>query len=382
MSGIADGLRTAVRVAQRTGRQTSRRLKFMKAASRRIKSVQKTLFFNLRDSPTGRMLLKGIESVRAPKELRSRRHAGEEYLARVRSGIGDQGSGIGDQGSGIGRFIDPAAGYGLISPESVGDLSQLMVTCRRLFEIKKAGIDADLSGFDSWTPERRAKYLSGKRSFLRYLLNDEDLRRNPELVDFALSDAMMGAATRYLGMVPFLTRVDLMYSLPREATDNIESQLFHLDHEGLTQLKLFVNVYDVGDAEGPFTFIPADTTSRIVRDVRQLRRRNGSSGDVEARRYSDAEITAVSGGDAIVALKGPAGTGVAIDTSRCLHLGSRVQPGSFRLCLYLQYCTTREITNVFDLKRYKSDPVRYLAVKHSAEPGRQRAADYTSRMMG
>ena len=182
-------------------------------------------------------------------------------------------------------------------------------------------------------------------------------------------------------MVPYLTRIDLMYSLPRTGK-NIESQLFHLDHEGITQIKHFIHLYDVGQREGPFTFIPADATSRIVRDVRELRRKQKSGQDIELRRYSDEEIAAVGGTGDIVTVTGPVGAGVAVDTSRCLHLGSRVDPGSFRLCLYTQYCTTHEITNVYDVDRFKNDPVKYLAVKDSVVPGRARATDYYDQMMG
>jgi hypothetical protein len=46
-------------------------------------------------------------------------------------------------------------------------------------------------------------------------------------------------------------------------------------------------------------------------------------------------------------------------------MGSRVKPGSFRLCLYIQYCTTRERGNAFDTDRYKGDRVRQFAVQHS-----------------
>src|SRR5690606_6153910 len=129
------------------------------------------------------------------------------------------------------------------------------------------------------------------------------------------------------------------------------------------------------------TFIPADASARIIRDIRKLRRQRGQPREAEARRYLDEEIAAVGGRDAIVTVEGPAGTGVAVDTSRCLHLGSRVDPGTFRLCLYLQYCTTREVTNVFDVARFRHDPIRHLAVRHSIEPGRERAGDYTHRMM-
>ena len=62
---------------------------------------------------------------------------------------------------------------------------------------------------------------------------------------------------------------------------------------------------------------------------------------------------------------GPAGSGVLVDTSRCLHCGSRVKPGTYRLCLYIQYCSSREHGNLFDYSRHAADPVRYLATSNS-----------------
>lgn len=344
----------------RVRKQMLRGVKLAQYLARRARGAQKSLYFRLRDSQRGRVVLKAAGFARSAREITHRRGVAAPYIASLPAPI-----------------IDPVKGFGLLPP--LAD-ERVMAASRRLFEKKQAKIEEQLAGLQSWSPERQAKYLSRKQSFLRYLLNDDDLRRNPELVDFALSEQMLGPATQYLGMVPFLTRVDLMYSLPRDTDENIASQLFHLDHEGLTQLKVFINVYDVGEAEGPFTFIPADTTERMLREVRQLRRRQGHV-DVESRRYLDEEIAAAGGRDATVSLTGPAGSGVALDTSRCLHLGSRVRPGTFRLCLYLQYCTTREVTNVFDVKRFRNDPVRHLAVQHSTEPGRSLALNYTQEMM-
>jgi hypothetical protein len=42
----------------------------------------------------------------------------------------------------------------------------------------------------------------------------------------------------------------------------------------------------------------------------------------------------------------------------------------------MQYCTTHEITNVFDVDRFKADAIKYLAVKDSVLPGRARATEY------
>ena len=64
----------------------------------------------------------------------------------------------------------------------------------------------------------------------------------------------------------------------------------------------------------------------------------------------------------------------AIGASFDQHLVSF--PGAFRLVLYLQYCTTREITNVFDVDRFRHDPVKHLAVAHSVEQGRGLADKY------
>lgn len=357
-------LRQTLRRVKGVKKHALRGVKLARHLVHRVKDVEKSLYFRLRDSDRGRALLRAATLTRAPRELHHRRHAAAPLVARVN-----------------GSPIHPDKGYGLLSCDPAGDFAAALAASRRLFESKKAEIEGRLAGFDSWSRDKQEKYLSRKQSFLRYLLDDDDLRRNPELVEFALSDAMLGPAAQYLGMVPYFSRVDLMYSLPRGMDENISSQLFHLDHEGLTQIKYFVHIFDVGDAEGPFTFIPADASTRIVSDIRKLRRARGGA-NVESRRYLDEEIAAVGGSESIVTIKGPAGAGVAVDTSRCLHLGSRVQPGTFRLCLYLQYCTTRELTNVFDVDRFSDDPVRHLAVKHSVEPGRARATDYTHEIMG
>jgi hypothetical protein len=275
--------------------------------------------------------------------------------------------------------MDPAKAYSFTAVEQFEHFDAVLAASRALFEHKASALEKELAGFDGWHERKQQKYLTRKDRFLRNLLNDKDLRRNPVFLDFALSDAMFGMATRYLGTVPYLCRVDLVHSVPKLGgqDEKIASQLFHVDPEGLTQVKFFIHVYDVGDAEGPFTFIPADETTRILAAIRNLRRREGRP---HVGRYLDEEIDAVGGTGSIVRLTGPSGAGVAIDTSRCLHMGSRVQPGAFRLCLYLQYCTTREPTNVFDVRPFRKDPDRYLAVKHSTLPTAKRIDSASDQM--
>jgi len=306
----------------------------------RMRRVIRPLLSNrsgLRETRWGVTMLRAAEFAQAPVESHHRRGVARRYLRGV---AGDR--------------MDASAGHCLLPHERFD--ADLLAKCRHLFEVK-TGIHAG-DGHSSGAGRLRAE----KQMFLRNLLSNDDLTQNPWLVDFALDDAVLGMATRYLGAVPRLNRIDLLYSVPRETDDNIASQLFHVDPEGVTQVKFFFNLFDTGDDQGPFTFIPADESRRILREVRSLHR---AQGNTSVGRCTDAEIAAVGGTSAIVTVKGPAGSGVAVDTSRCLHLGSRVRRGSFRLCLYLQFCTSRERGNVFDVGRYRSDMVRYLAVRDS-----------------
>lgn len=241
-------------------------------------------------------------------------------------------------------------GYAMLVPGSVAGAEEAIALSLRLFEEKQRQLEATASG------------SSKKAAFLRSILTNQDLAENSALVDFALSDSLLSPVTNYLGTIPHLNRIDLLYSVNHGGPDAISSQIYHLDPEGTRQAKLFMNLRDVGPDEGPFTFIPASETRRIITAIRKRR-----PGDAEmaAGRYLDEELAAVGGLDKAISVDGAKGSAALVDTSRCLHFGSRVKPGTYRLCLYIQYCTSREHGNMFDAGRYANDPVRYLATINS-----------------
>ncbi len=212
--------------------------------------------------------------------------------------------------------------------------------CRWLFEEKQRQAEA----------EAAASGKSKKWAFLRSILTNQDLAQNPKLVDFALSDSLLSLVTNYLGTIPHLNRIDLLYSVNHGGEEAISSQIYHLDPEGTRQAKLFMNLRDVGPDEGPFTFIPAAETTRIVNAIKKRRL---ADSEMAAGRFLDDELEAVGGLDRAISVDGPKGSAALVDTSRCLHFGSRVKPGTYRLCLYIQYCTSREHGNMFDASRLR-----------------------------
>ncbi len=243
-------------------------------------------------------------------------------------------------------------GYAMLPPGALPGTAEIIGLAVRLFAKKKRELEA-AAGPDT--------AMHGKKwAFMRSVLSNEDLAQHPEFVDFALSDSLLSLVTNYLGTVPHLNRIDLLYSVAHGHDDTVSSQIYHLDPEGMRQAKLFLNLREVGPDEGPFTFIPASETSRITRAIRQRR-----DADMAMAHYLESELAEVGGLDKAMAVMGPAGSAGLVDTSRCLHFGSRVKPGTYRLCLYIQYCASREHGNIFDATRYVADRVRYLATVNS-----------------
>ena len=353
MKAVRQGMkvRSHLRKADRLLHQAS---KVVRHAIQRRRQAWKVFRYRSRWTSWGVSMWKASAFVAAPRETRERSRLAKEFATNVSH-----------------AEMSRPRGCLLMPPNHFADMPEVIATCRQVFADKGGRV-----GDDSSNPTADS-HLGGRRmkgDYLRNLLSNDDLRRYPRLVDFALSDAAMGMAASYLGTIPYLNRVDLLYSIARESDDKVSSQLFHVDPEGLTQVKFFINVFDVGDGEGPFTFIPADDTARVIRNVNVLRQQQGNP---HQGRYLDEEIKAVGANDAIVRVTGSGGSGVAVDTSRCLHMGSRVRPGSFRLCLYIQYCTTRERGNAFDIDRDQGDPVRQFAVQHSvASAGGEVAAPH------
>ena len=303
--------------------------------SKNLTRARRHFLHRARYSGAGRAMLAVTEAVTSPRDAIQRRNAAAAYN-RTHPDM----------------RLDRRDGYAMLAPGSVANTDEIIALSLSLFEEKQRQLEAAAGSSHS-----------KKWAFLRSILTNQDLARNPKLVDFALSDSLLGPVTNYLGTIPHLNRIDLLYSVNHGGEEAISSQIYHLDPEGTRQAKLFMNLRDVGPDEGPFTFIPASETTRIVNAIKKRRLEDTQ---MAAGRYSDDELEAVGGLAKAISVDGPKGSAALVDTSRCLHFGSRVRPGTYRLCLYIQYCTSREHGNMFDASRHANDPVRYLALINSA----------------
>lgn len=174
----------------------------------------------------------------------------------------------------------------------------------------------------------RQQILSHKDFWTRLL--DEDMENgtlptdNP-FVRYALQPAFLGVLARALGELPQLDYVLLTLS---KSTGNAlaYSQLWHRDHDDVRTIKLFAYLTDVADeADGPFTFIPGPASDRFGFSLRSHR-----EDDAILKRVQPSEIKSMIA---------PKLTTFMVETSRCLHMGSRLAPGHSRLLYTATFIT-------------------------------------------
>lgn len=139
---------------------------------------------------------------------------------------------------------------------------------------------------------------------------------NP-FVSFALQMPVLQVLAHYYGELPFLD--DVLLTLSRHTGNKLSlSQLWHRDYDDQRTVKLFVYLTEVGSAaDGPFTFLPGPVSDRVGSSLRSRR--------------DDAEIAAKVKPEEVKMLTQPRLSVFMVNTSRCLHMGSRVAEGHERL---------------------------------------------------
>lgn len=189
------------------------------------------------------------------------------------------------------------------------------------FEILDAAIaeaKRDFAGYVPGTNKRDFDSLQGvPRSNRSHASAINRLAAHPEV---------LRVVSNYMGMLPILHRINLLYS-PNDEVVEASSQFFHLDPEDVIMTKIFVYVEDVDRDTGPTTALPAERSTVVRRAI-----------DYRNERVPDEVIDEHGGAEHLVEAIGPAGTMAFLDTCRCFHMGSR-KADKPRYVIMIQYQT-------------------------------------------
>jgi hypothetical protein len=170
---------------------------------------------------------------------------------------------------------------------------------------------------------------TSNKTFWQRLLDDElvdgRMPADSPYARFALQPRLLAMLARSFGTLPQLDYVLLTLSVPSERPLG-QSQLWHRDHDDTRTVKVFTYLTDVvEDSDGPFTLIPGPQSDRVGYTLRS--------------HLPDDYVFARLPENSRQAMFAPALTTFAVETSRCLHMGSRIGPGHRRLLYTATYTT-------------------------------------------
>ncbi len=181
---------------------------------------------------------------------------------------------------------------------------------------------------DRFQPAQLPRGKNRKR-FLQNLIDQATLDRGSPLLRLALRDDVLATVADYLGVAPVLSAVSVFLSASSDPEPK-SSQLYHCDGDDVRQVKVFVYCSDVEMPSGPLTVLDAHSTAQVLKVTHYQFR----------QRLTDGQVHAVVGAHQEQPIVGPAGTTALVDTSRCLHFGSRVAADAPpRLVVMMQYQT-------------------------------------------
>ena len=157
-----------------------------------------------------------------------------------------------------------------------------------------------------------------KKKYLVNYLDCKTLSNYDGLIKFCTSPLLIGTVSKYLGEFPVISSIEVWNSPPSDVhgAGLTGSQKFHLDNVSDRQMKVFVNLIDIGEENGPFSFISEQNSSLVCNKL--------SYGNVKnVDRLEDQDVYNIIDSSDLKKNIGPKGLVTFIDTCRCLHYGSR-----------------------------------------------------------
>jgi hypothetical protein len=242
------------------------------------------------------------------------------------------------------NLVLESAGYAWLPAGTFSALPATLKFAKKVFDERRLKVTPDSRTF------RGADLLTGTRY--------EDA---PPFFDLALSDEILQIAADYMGEIPVLMKPRLWLTKPQGPGAQFGgTQLFHRGRPDAPhirrQAKFLFTMNDVDESSGPFTFVPADVSERIL------------LGYHLGERVSDEEMYRHVWPTSTTRLIGPAGTGLMVDTMRCFHFGRRASSRE-RLMLMIQFMKytdapeeDRVERSAAFLEKFSEGPVRKLVM--------------------
>jgi len=184
-------------------------------------------------------------------------------------------------------------------------LDQHGVAVTSLDQLRLPGTEAIKHGALRWVDALARRPAEGTSELF---LTHAELVDDLSVWRWGLSHRLLDLAERHIGLPVTYHGAFANRALADGRT--VGTRQWHRDIEDRRMLKILVWLNDVEADGGPFTYIPADASDRIARELRY------AGGYVD-----DETILRLAGAESVRTATGPQWTAVVVDTARVFHRG-------------------------------------------------------------
>ena len=96
---------------------------------------------------------------------------------------------------------------------------------------------------------------NGTNKYFLDIYDELDAVVKKKIIDFASSDFMISTAAKYLGVYPILSKIMLVYSIPKNHDEKRGAMMFHKDEFGYKSMDIFMAISDIDNESGPLKAI-------------------------------------------------------------------------------------------------------------------------------
>lgn len=146
-----------------------------------------------------------------------------------------------------------------------------------------------------------------------------DLISNHTILKIANDPGVLRIVEKFLGATPTISNINMWWSMAGKSKAE-DAQLFHRDVDDLKFCKLFIYLTDVGENDGPHTYVKGSSATNKLTKI---------------RRYEDAEVEEAFGKENVINFCRPKGSFFMVDTYG-FHKGT-LPVDNNRLLLQVQY---------------------------------------------
>jgi hypothetical protein len=214
------------------------------------------------------------------------------------------------------------------------------------------------------------------RSYFQDVWTPADAEKCPSFLDFATSSDVISVIARHLKCIPALSTtlppgirlVESNAAFDDQPDRPHDSQLYHIDYYSQPNIYLLVLLRDTTSENGPWTFLPKSVSQRVRRELGYWKRGT-------PYRLTDEEVYSVVDRSEAIEFAFPRGAVLFIESSGCLHYGSRnaVKPRFQLMHGYIGACRTDfsemiQAHNVYPLRSTDSR-LRRMVLDKNMLPG-------------